>query len=113
MVLPLTYRGKQRQQKATKEALDLAKQISDQELSREVLAGMLVFSNQIIETELKEEIYKRLRMTVIGQMFEEEKQRAIKKATREVTKRITEREAKKLKKKQCKLRKTCFEAETP
>ena len=64
--------------------------VPDPESSRKILAGMLVFANRIIELEIKEKVYGRLRMTIIGQMFEEEKQAAIKKNTEEVTRTVTQ-----------------------
>ena len=64
--------------------------VPDPESSRKILAGMLVFANRIIELEIKEKVYRRLRMTIIGQMFEEEKQAAIKKNTEEVTQTVTQ-----------------------
>ena len=89
MILPLTYHDKERQKQAVEEVVTLADSIPDPEASRKVLAGMLVFANRIIELEIKEMVYRRLRMTIIGQMFEEEKQAAIKKNTEEVTQTVT------------------------
>ena len=90
MILPLTYHDKERQKQAVEEVVTLADSIPDPESSRKILAGMLVFANRIIELEIKEKVYGRLRMTIIGQMFEEEKQAAIKKNTEEVTRTVTQ-----------------------
>ena len=96
MILPLTYHDKERQKQAVEEVVTLADSIPDPESSRKILAGMLVFANRIIELEIKEKVYWRLRMTIIGQMFEEEKQAAIKKNTEEVTENTSLRIAEKL-----------------
>lgn len=85
MILPLTYPGRERKQKAIEDAIELAESIPDRESSHKILAGMLVFSNQIIAEEQKEKIFRRIKMTWIAQMFEEEKQEALKQNTENVT----------------------------
>ncbi len=85
MILPLTYPGRERKQKAIEDAIELAESIPDPENSHRILAGMLVFSNQIIAEEQKEKTFRRIKLTWIAQMFEEEKQEALKQNTENVT----------------------------
>ena len=61
MILPLTYHNKERQKQAVEEVVTLAENIPDQDSSRKVLAGMLVFANRIIEQGIRE---KRLNLYI-------------------------------------------------
>ena len=49
----------------------------------------LIINTQIIAEEQKEKIFRRIKMTWIAQMFEEEKQEALKQNTEEVTVSVT------------------------
>ena len=49
IILPLTYKGKEKKRQAVKEAVELAKQIVDKEEKTFVLSGILVFADKIID----------------------------------------------------------------
>ena len=51
IILPLTYKGKEKKKQAVKEAVELAKKIVDKEEKTFVLSGILVFADKIIDTE--------------------------------------------------------------
>ena len=56
VILPLTYKGEEKKQKAIKDCVDLAKQISDKEQETFALAGILAFTDKIISDEMKQYI---------------------------------------------------------
>lgn len=72
IVLPLTYKGKENQQKAAHEAVDLAKEIEDESLQEMALAGILSFSDKIIDSKLANEIRRCLSMTKVGAIIARE-----------------------------------------
>ena len=51
IILPLTYKGKEKKKQAVKEAVELAKKIVDKEEKTFVLSGILVFADKIIDSE--------------------------------------------------------------
>ncbi len=72
IILPLTYKGKERKKQAVKEAVELAKQISDQKEKTFVLSGILVFADKIIDTETAKYIKEAVRMTQVAELLLEE-----------------------------------------
>ena len=80
VVLPLTYKTKEKKRQAVKEAIELAKQIRDKGQANFIMAGIVVFSDKIIDAETKEDAGRWIKMTTIGRMFEEEKEEAVRMA---------------------------------
>lgn len=72
MILPLTYRGKENQQKAAYEAVNLAKEIEAEGIQKKALAGILSFSDKIIDEKLANEIRRCLGMTKVGAIIARE-----------------------------------------
>ncbi len=72
IILPLTYKGKERKKQAVKEAVELAKQISDQKEKTFVLSGILVFADKIIDIETSKYIKEVVRMTQVAELLLEE-----------------------------------------
>ena len=72
IILPLTYKGKENQQKAAHEAVDLAKEIEDESVQEMALAGILSFSDKIIDQKLANEIRRCLSMTKVGAIIARE-----------------------------------------
>ena len=103
IIMPLTYRGKERQKEAAKEMLELVKCIEEQNIQRFLFAGILSFTDKIIDEEVAEEIRRRLDMTKVGRIIYEEKiaygkeieERVTKEVTKEVTQNVTEQQIKK------------------
>ena len=88
VILPLTYKGEEKKQKAIKDCVDLAKQIPDKEQETFVLAGILSFTDKIISDETKQYIKEVLGMTQVGKMLmDEARQETKKKAARNMLKR--------------------------
>ncbi len=73
IILPLSYKKKQ-QKEAIKNAITMAKKIKNEETMVFVLAGILVFSDKIIDEELSKKTKEWIAMTKVGRLFEEEAQ---------------------------------------
>lgn len=81
IILPLTYRGKDEKNKSIGESVYMANQMEDEEQRVFVLSGIAVFADKVIEEENMDMIRRYLGMTKVGQLFEDEKIRAVKEAT--------------------------------
>ena len=97
IILPLAYHGKERQKEAAKKMVELIKSIEEQNTQRFLFAGVLSFTDKIIDEEVAEEIRRRLEMTKVGRIIYEEKiaygkevaDRVKEEVTKEVTKSVT------------------------
>ncbi len=92
VILPLTYKGEEKKQKAIKECVDLARKISDKEQESFVLAGILSFTDKIISEETRQYIKEVLGVTQVGRMLMDEgrqegRQETAKKTARNMLKR--------------------------
>lgn len=83
MILPLTYKGKAQKQECIRRCFELAKEIEQDEAQTFILAGMLVFTDKVVTKEDSRAIKEWIMMTKVGQLFEEEKIEAVKKATKD------------------------------
>lgn len=72
IILPLTYKGKEKKKEAVKETVELAKQIADKEEKTFVLSGILVFADKIIDADTARYIKEVLRMTQVAELLMEE-----------------------------------------
>ena len=88
IILPLTYRGKYDKNKSISRTAYMAYQMEDEEQRVFVLSGIAVFADKVIEEENMDMIRRYLGMTKVGQLFEDEKIRAVKEATAKVTKEV-------------------------
>ncbi len=77
IILPLTYKDKERKQFAIKESFELAKSIKDDDTLTFVLIGLLVFTDKIIDENLEFQIKEWIMMTKVGRLFEIEKEEAL------------------------------------
>ena len=88
VILPLTYKGEEKKQQAIKECVNLAKQILDKEQETFVLAGILAFTDKVINEKTKNYIKEVLGMTEVGKMLiDEGRQEIAKKTARNMLKR--------------------------
>lgn len=69
MILPLTVKGKKRKHQVIRETVELAKQISSQKQKNQILAGILTFTDKIIDEEYRARIKEEWQMTQIGKMI--------------------------------------------
>ena len=72
IILPLTYKGKEAKRVAVKDAVYLAKKITDKKNQMFVLSGILVFADKIIDARTAEQIKEVIRMTQVAQLLLEE-----------------------------------------
>ncbi len=77
IILPLSYRKKEEKEKRIQEAVDLAARIQDRGQQVFTLAGILAFTDKIIDRETANKIRRAIEMTQVAMIFEEEKQQAI------------------------------------
>lgn len=72
MILPLTVKGKPRKQELIVAAVKLAKQLPERTQTIQALAGILTFSDKVIDNAYKKRIKEEMLMTQVGQMLIDE-----------------------------------------
>ena len=72
MILPLTVKGRKKKQKVIVQAVELAKTLPEQRQRIDALAGILTFSDKVIDEAYKKKIKEEIQMTQVGQMLIEE-----------------------------------------
>lgn len=72
MVLPLTVKGRKEKQKIIIQAVELARILPEQRQRIDALAGILTFSDKVIDEAYKKKIKEEIQMTQVGQMLIEE-----------------------------------------
>lgn len=77
VIFPLTYRRKEEKRKRIDEAIDLVMGIQNREQQIFVLAGLMTFTDKIMDEETADRIKRRIRMTKIAMLFEKEKEEAV------------------------------------
>ena len=77
IILPLSYRRKEEKQRKIRETVQLAVQIQDRGQQIFTLAGILAFTDKVIDRETANRIRRAIEMTQVAQIFEEEKQQAL------------------------------------
>lgn len=83
IILPLTYEDKENQQKCIKRCIDLAEMIYDHKIQSFILAGLLVFTDKVIQKEESERIRRWLNMTQVGRIILQEMEKAVEQARKE------------------------------
>lgn len=82
IILPLSYRRKEDKKRQIRESVRLAAKIQDRNQQIFTLAGILAFTDKVIDWEMAEEIRKEICMTKVASLFENEKQEALTKVAR-------------------------------
>lgn len=77
IILPLSYRRKEEKQQKIRETVELATKIQDRGQQLFTLAGILAFTDKLIDRETAGRIRRVIEMTQVAQIFEEEKQQAL------------------------------------
>ena len=77
IILPLTQPNKDEKQKLIENAIDLAKQVQDEQQQVFIIAGILTATDKFIERKYSEMIKEWIRLTKVARLFEEEKIEAI------------------------------------
>ena len=99
ILYPMTYRTKEEKIQAIHDSIELAEQMDyyddGEKTVRFILAGLVVFSDKVIDEATKNAVKERMRMTGVGRLFLQEQEEAVRKAveenTKEVTKQVTQR----------------------
>ena len=71
-ILPLTVKGRQNKQVMIERSVELARRIPERDRTMRALAGILTFSDKVIDEAYKNRIKEEMRMTQIGQMIFED-----------------------------------------
>lgn len=95
IILPLTYKDKERKQFALKESFDLAKNLKDDDIMTFVLTGLLVFADKVIDEELSKQVKEWIRMTQVGRLYELEKEEAVEEERIEAIKTLLQKDCSK------------------
>ena len=77
VILPLAYRKREEKEKGIQEAVDLAIHIQDKNQHLFALAGIMAFTDKVIDKETAEQIRRAIEMTQVAMIFEEEKRQAV------------------------------------
>ncbi len=88
IILPLSYRTKAEKQKKIQETVKLATQIQDRGQQLFTLAGILAFTDKVIDRKTANKIRRAIEMTQVAQIFEEEKQQEVKNTSKQIVLRM-------------------------
>lgn len=77
IIYPLSYRKKEEKQENIRRTVELATRIKDRSQQLFTLAGILAFTDKIIDHEAANQIRRAIEMTQVAQIFEEEKRQAL------------------------------------
>ena len=77
IILPLSYRKKEEKEKRIRETVAMAVKIQDRSQQVFTLAGILAFTDKVIDRETANKIRRAIEMTQVAMIFEEEKQQAL------------------------------------
>ena len=102
VILPLTCEGKKKKRAMIEELFTKAKDIQDEKTQIFLLAGMMVFSDKIIDDEMANQMKGWIMMTKVAKLFEEEKLAAVKQAVEQAVEETAKETAKKTTKKTAK-----------
>ena len=83
IILPLSYRRQEEKQERIQETVRLAAGIQDRGQQVFILAGILAFTDKVIDRETANIIRRAIEMTQVAQIFEEEKQQALREEKRQ------------------------------
>ena len=72
MILPLTVKGKKRKQETIEKAVTLGKRLPDREGQLKVIAGILTFTDKVIDRAYAKKLEEEKQMTLVGQMLMDE-----------------------------------------
>ena len=78
IILPLSYHTKEEKQRKIRETVELAARIQDRSQQLFTLAGILTFTDKLIDQETASRIRRMIETTQAAQIFEEEKRQALK-----------------------------------
>ena len=77
VIYSLTYKGREAQQAAVTEAIDIAEKIGDEKIQHMALSGIFVFADKIITEADVERVIRRIDMTKLGRYYLEREEKAV------------------------------------
>ena len=90
IIMPLSVKGKKEKNQMIMEEIRLTDKIKDEQLNRFLLSSLLVFSDKVIDRSLSNMLKRRIAMTKVGKLFEEEHKMAMEKKDEELKKKDEE-----------------------
>lgn len=72
MILPLTVKGKENKQELIERAVELARKLPDRTGQVKALAGILTFTDKVIDPDYAKKVKEEMQMTQVGQMLIQE-----------------------------------------
>lgn len=72
MILPLTVKGKEGKQEAIEKTVNLARELPEKSEQIKVMAGILTFTDKVIDKKYARRLKEEMQMTLVGQMLMEE-----------------------------------------
>lgn len=72
MILPLTVKGKEGKQEAIEKTVSLARGLPEKSEQIKVMAGILTFTDKVIDKRYARRLKEEMQMTLVGQMLMEE-----------------------------------------
>lgn len=72
MILPLTVKGSKGKQLLIEKTVALARKLSDRSIQTRALAGILTFTDKVIDPDYARKIKEEMQMTLVGQMLIQE-----------------------------------------
>lgn len=88
IILPLSCKKKEAKQESVKKTVELAARIKDRGQQMFALAGILAFTDKIIDHKTANKIRRAIEMTQVAQIFEEEKRQALKNTSKQIVIRM-------------------------
>ncbi|NBH33301.1 hypothetical protein D3Z58_06980 [Clostridiaceae bacterium] len=69
MILPLTIKGKKEKQEYIQKAIELAKKMEDRRQGAQVTAGILTFTDKVLDPAYAKQVKGEIRMNLVSQMI--------------------------------------------
>ena len=91
IIFLLSYRRQEEKQERIQETVKLAAEIQDRDQQVFTLAGILAFTDKVIDRETANKIRRMIEMTQVAQIFEEEKQQALRESSRQMVIKMIKR----------------------
>jgi len=88
IIYPLSYRKKEEKQDRIQQTVKLAPRIQNKKQQIFTLAGILAFTDKVIDRKTANLIKEAIEMTQVAQIFEEEKQKALQQSVKDTSKQI-------------------------
>ena len=95
IILPLSFQEKEERKEKIRESVNLAAQIRDRNQQLFALAGILTFTDKLIDMKTANQIRRMIGMTKVGWIIDQEMQQALAKAEEEKQKELAKAEEEK------------------